>query len=232
MEVRTVHATSSPTRVRHRARACRRARWLVRRLAGDRPPRAAHPGAQLSFSDHEGHRFQAIPTDQAGEATGIERRHRARAQAEDQIRDDKDTGLPKLPSRSFGRNSVWFELVAIAHYLISWTKSPLLSAELDARSSSGCAASAFPSWLPLRWPWAGELAAAFARLEALPQPTGRARLGRSSQLDRPPSAARPRQVCSRAAPAVGWRPPLPVSAPSASVGCCSPSAWRPNGSQE
>jgi hypothetical protein len=33
----------------------------------------AHPEAQLSFTDHDGHRFQAILTDQTAEITAIER---------------------------------------------------------------------------------------------------------------------------------------------------------------
>ena len=33
----------------------------------------AHPGAQLSFTDHDGHRFQAILTDQAGPIAELER---------------------------------------------------------------------------------------------------------------------------------------------------------------
>jgi hypothetical protein len=35
----------------------------------------AHPGAQLSFTDHDGHRFQAILTDQPGEIAAVERDH-------------------------------------------------------------------------------------------------------------------------------------------------------------
>jgi hypothetical protein len=68
-------------------------RVIVRR---ERP----HPGAQLSFTDHDGYRFQAILTDQTDpEIAILERRHRQRARVEDRIRDDKDTGLAKLPSR-------------------------------------------------------------------------------------------------------------------------------------
>lgn len=59
-----------------------------------------HPGAQLSFTDHDGYRFQAILTDQADQADQeiaiIECRHRQRARVEDRIRDDKDTGLAKF----------------------------------------------------------------------------------------------------------------------------------------
>jgi len=56
----------------------------------------AHPGAQLTFTDHDGHRFQAILTDQTGNPATLERDHRARARVEDHIRNDKDTGLRNL----------------------------------------------------------------------------------------------------------------------------------------
>src|SRR3954454_24673921 len=62
------------------------ARVIARR---ERP----HPGAQLAFTDHDGHRFQAILTDQpAPDVAAIEREHRQRAGVEDHIRNDKDTG--------------------------------------------------------------------------------------------------------------------------------------------
>jgi hypothetical protein len=66
-------------------------RVIVRR---ERP----HPGAQLSFTDHDGHRFQAVLTDQTDPNIAVlERRHRQRARVGDRVRDDKDTGLAKLP---------------------------------------------------------------------------------------------------------------------------------------
>src|ERR1019366_10094294 len=61
----------------------------------------AHPGAQLSFTDHDGHRFQAILTDQPGEIAQLERDHRGRARVEDHIRNDKDTGMRNMPFRDF-----------------------------------------------------------------------------------------------------------------------------------
>ena len=144
----------------------------------------AHPGAQLSFTDHDGHRFQAILTDQHDrEIAVIERRHRARARVEDQIRDDKDTGLSKLPFRSFEMNAVWLELILIAHDLIAWTKTLLLDGELARcepkrlrhRLLHVAARLAFSGRraklrLQASWPWARELAAAFERLKALPAP--------------------------------------------------------------
>jgi DDE family transposase len=141
-----------------------------------------HPGAQLSFTDHDGYRFQAILTDQANKDIAvIECRHRQRARVEDRIRDDKDTGLAKFPFREFALNEVWLEIVLLAHDLIVWTQALTLDGEL---------AKAEPKRLRYRllhvagrlafhgrkaklhlqntWPWATELLAAFAKLKALP----------------------------------------------------------------
>ncbi len=61
-------------------------RVLVRR---ERP----HPGAQLSFTDHDGWRFQAFATDTpTGRLAHLEARHRAHARVEDRIRCAKTTG--------------------------------------------------------------------------------------------------------------------------------------------
>jgi Transposase DDE domain group 1 len=90
-----------------------------------------HPGAQLSFTDHDGYRFQAILTDQQDQDIAvIECRHRQRAHVEDRIRDDKDTGLAKLPFKEFQLNEVWLEIVTLAHDLIVWTQALLLDGEL------------------------------------------------------------------------------------------------------
>jgi hypothetical protein len=154
-------------------------RVIVRR---ERP----HPGAQLSFTDSDGHRFGAILTDQPeDDVAALERRHRARARVEDQIRNDKDTGLAKLPFREFALNAVWLELVLIAHDLIVWTQTLLLEGELSAcepkrlryRLLHVAARLAFSGRcarlrLQASWPWAAALAAAFARLRALPAPAG------------------------------------------------------------
>ena len=69
-------------------------RLIVRR---ERP----HPGAQFSFTDNDGYRFQAILTDQADENIAtLECRHRQHAHVEDRIRDDKDTACRSSRSRS------------------------------------------------------------------------------------------------------------------------------------
>lgn len=150
-------------------------RLIVRR---ERP----HPGAQLSFTDHDGYRFQAILTDQPdSDIAIIERRHRQRAHVEDRIRDDKDTGLAKLPFKEFALNEVWVEIVMLAHDLIVWTQALVLEGELQTAEpkrlryrllhvAGRLAFSGRRARLHLQrtWPWAGELAVAFERLEALP----------------------------------------------------------------
>jgi hypothetical protein len=152
-------------------------RVIVRR---ERP----HPGAQLSFTDHNGYRFQAILTDQPDpDVAVIERRHRQRARVEDRIRDDKDTGLAKLPFKEFALNEVWLEIVLLAHDLIVWTQALLLDGELAKaepkhlryRLLHVAGRLAFHSRkaklrLQHTWPWAGPLVAAFERLKTLPAP--------------------------------------------------------------
>ncbi len=143
----------------------------------------AHPGAQLSFTDIDGHRFQAILTDQSDAIAVVERDHRGRARVEDHIRNDKDTGMRNLPFRDFEHNQVWLQIVRLAHDLIVWTQSLLLAGELAKaepkrlryRLLHVAARLAFHARtatlrLPASWPWAQALADAFKKLKTLPAP--------------------------------------------------------------
>ena len=57
-----------------------------------------HPGAQLRFTDIDGHRFTCFATSAStGQLADLELRHRRRARCEDRIRCAKDTGLRNLP---------------------------------------------------------------------------------------------------------------------------------------
>jgi len=151
-------------------------RVIVRR---ERP----HPGAQLSFTDHDGHRFLATLTDLAGDPVALECLHRARASAEDRVRAAKQTGLENLPFRDFDHNAVWLELSLIAQDLTSWTQRLTLDGALAIcepkslryRLLHTAARLTFHARrailrLPHTWPWANALAAAFTRLAALPPP--------------------------------------------------------------
>ena len=154
-------------------------RVIVRR---ERP----HPGAQLSFTDHDGYRFQAILTDQTDlDIAILERRHRQRARVEDRVRDDKDTGLSKLPFQAFALNEVWLEIVMLAHDLIVWTQALCLDGELARAEPKRlryrllhiAARLAFSArkaklHLPAAWPWTEALKAAFEKLNTLSPATG------------------------------------------------------------
>jgi hypothetical protein len=142
----------------------------------------AHPGAQLRFSDHDGHRFQVFLTDQPdGDLAALELRHRQRARVEDRIRAAKATGLANLPFDRWRRNSVWLELVLAAQDLTCWTQALLLDGDLAVAEPKTLR---YRLWhvaarivrharrvilrLQRSWPWAVALARAFARLHSLP----------------------------------------------------------------
>jgi len=141
-----------------------------------------HPGAQLRFTDVDGHRFTAFATDaKKGQLADLELRHRPRARCEDRIRNAKDTGLRNLPLKGFAQNQVWCEIVALACELLAWTQLLALT---------GAARRWEPKRLRLRlfsvagrlarggrrlrlrlaehWPWAVDITAAIARLQAIP----------------------------------------------------------------
>ena len=86
-----------------------------------------HPGAQLRFTDPDGHRYTAFATNTAPGGPGrqladLELRHRRRARAEDRIRVAKDTGLTNLPLHGFGQNQIWCALVELACEITAWTQ--------------------------------------------------------------------------------------------------------------
>ncbi|MGA9676621.1 MAG: IS1380 family transposase [Mycobacterium sp.] len=86
-----------------------------------------HPGAQLRFTDTDGHRITGFLTDTAdgvipGQLAGLELRHRQHARVEDRIRAAKATGLTNLPFNAFDANAAWLEIIMAATDLIAWTK--------------------------------------------------------------------------------------------------------------
>ncbi len=143
-----------------------------------------HPGAQLSFTDENGYRFQVFITNQQGRRIDrLEQLHRQHAVVEDRIRCGKDTGLRNLPFRAFEPNAAWLELILCAQDLLAWTQRLLLSGELARCEPKRLRyrllhvagrltrhARRLRLHLPRGWRWGNELLAAFARLRALPQP--------------------------------------------------------------
>jgi hypothetical protein len=86
-----------------------------------------HPGAQLRFTDPDGHRYTAFATNTAPGGPGrqladLELRHRRRARVEDRIRAAKDTGLRNLPLHELDQNRIWQAVVALACDITAWTQ--------------------------------------------------------------------------------------------------------------
>ena len=151
-----------------------RMRVIVRK---ERP----HPGAQLRFTDIDGHRFTCFATStKGGQLADLELRHRRRARCEDRIRAAKDTGLRNLPLQGFTQNQVWCEIVAMACELLAWMQMLALDGPARRWEPKRLRLRLFSAAgrivrggrrLRLRiaatWPWATQITAAIARLHAL-----------------------------------------------------------------
>lgn len=143
-----------------------------------------HPGAQLSFTDVDGHRFQCFLTDQPhADLAALEVSHRQHAQVEDRVKSLKATGANWLPFHAFAANAAWFELALCAHDTMTWTQLLGLEAEhklcepkrlryriLHVAGQLTRHARRHTLHLPADWPWTGAILAAFKRLAALPAP--------------------------------------------------------------
>jgi DDE family transposase len=141
-----------------------------------------HPGAQLSFTDHDGHRFQCFITDQPDpDLAALEARHREHAIVEDRVRALKSTGLANLPFSAFAANRAWLEAALVAHDLTVWTQLLLFDGDhklcepkrlryrlLHVAARLTRHARRLTLHLPADWPWAGAIARAFKRLATLP----------------------------------------------------------------
>jgi hypothetical protein len=140
-----------------------------------------HPGAQLRFTDIDGHRFTCFATStKGGQLADLELRHRRRARCEDRIRGAKDTGLRNLPLHGFTQNQIWCEIVALACELLAWTQ--MLAFDGPARRWEP---KRLRLWIfavagrivrggrrlrlriAARWPWARDLTAAVSCLQDL-----------------------------------------------------------------
>jgi hypothetical protein len=140
-----------------------------------------HPGAQLSLFDTcAGWRHTCFITNTNGDdIAALELRHRGHARVEDRVRCWKACGLSNLPFDGFCANEAWVAVSVIAGALLAWSQMMCFD---------GALAKAEPKTMRYRvlhvaavlvhrgrdlimrldqtWPWAGELATAFARLRA------------------------------------------------------------------
>ena len=164
-----------------------------------------HPGAQLRFTDIDGHRFTCFATGtNQGQLADLELRHRRRARCEDRIRCAKDTWLRNLPLKGFAQNQLWCEIVALACELIAWTQMLALAGAAHRReprhlrlrifSVAGRLASSgrrLRLRLAERWPWAGEITAAAPACKPS-HPADQPGLPLRPRKDKPPGPVEPR----------------------------------------
>ena len=140
-----------------------------------------HPGAQLTFCDIDGHRFQVFATDlPEADIAYLEAVYRGRGRAERQICDSKATGLANLPSHSFQINQAWLQLVLCAHDLLAWCRLLVLDGELATAEPKRLRYCLFHTAaritttsrqrscrLAAGWPWTPDLVNAFGRVHNL-----------------------------------------------------------------
>jgi hypothetical protein len=145
-----------------------------------------HPGAQLTFTDVDGHRITGFITDTPprvvpGQLAGLDLRHRQHARVEDRIRQAKATGMRNFPCHHFAANSAWLEIVMTAMDLVAWAK---LIGFADQRDLATCEIATFryrvlhvaarishsARQTSLRidqtWQWAEQIAQAWLRIRA------------------------------------------------------------------
>jgi Transposase DDE domain group 1 len=141
-----------------------------------------HPGAQLRFSDIDGHRFTCFATStKGGQLADLELRHRRRARCEDRIRCAKDTGLRNLPLHGFAQNQIWCEIVALACELLAWMAMLALTGKARRWEPKRLRLRLFSAAgriirggrrirlrIAATWPWAPDITTAFSRLQTLP----------------------------------------------------------------
>lgn len=141
-----------------------------------------HEGAQLTFTDIDGHRYQVFVTDSDHtDIAYLEALYRGRGRAERQICDTKATGLTNLPSHSFAINHAWLHLVLCAHDLLAWTRLLALSgtdlANAEPKRLRYClfhtaarisrTSRQTTCRLAANWPWTPDLTTAFDRVHHL-----------------------------------------------------------------
>lgn len=141
-----------------------------------------HPGAQLTFTDVDGHRFQVFVTDLPDtDIAYLEALYRGRGRAERQICDSKATGLTNLPSHSYAINHAWLQLVLCAHDLLAWCRLLTLDGDLATAEPKRLRYCLFHTAaritttgrsrtcrLAATWPWSNDLVQAFERVRHIP----------------------------------------------------------------
>jgi hypothetical protein len=144
---------------------------------------------QPTLFDTNGFRYSCFVTNTP--ATGrdglgvqyVDARHRVHARVEDDVRTTQDTGLARLPSKSWTVNKAWCAAITIAVDLIAWFRLYALTGALAKAEPKTLRYRLFHTparlirarryrWLrlPQTWPWATQLATALDTIRRMPMP--------------------------------------------------------------
>ena len=136
-----------------------------------------HPGAQLRLWDCDGWRHQVTLTNSEGDALDLEARQRRHAQVENHIKSLRDTGLDRMPFTALAANQGWLEMVLAGADLMCWLRFACLEGGLMRACPKTLRYRLLQTAgrivrrarrvilrLPTRWPWAEDLARAYAKV--------------------------------------------------------------------
>ena len=148
-----------------------------------------HPRYRKRATEREkklGRRYQLIATNtRHGQIAWLDARHRSHDHVENNVKQAKDLGLNRWPSRHWAINVAWTQIVALAANLLACFRHLALPVgelrdatpkllryrllHLPARLTRGQR----KRWLHLRadWPWTTDLISAWRAVKALPAPT-------------------------------------------------------------
>lgn len=141
-----------------------------------------HIGAQFTFTDVDGHRFQAAITNLDLDAALVEQHHRSHAVVEDRIREARQLGLQNLPFSSFHANHAWLQVVLLAQDLTAWTQHLTRPEKtwMEPRTLRFCLIAVAGRithharqrilHLPRPWPWSNDLIDAYQRASQISVP--------------------------------------------------------------
>jgi len=158
----------------------------LRVLVRDEP---LHPRYRKRATDREkalGRRYQLIVTNtKVGQIAWLDARHRSHVHVENDVKQAKDLGLNRWPSRFWAINVAWTQIVALAANLLACYRHLALPAgelrdaapkllryrlwQIPARLTRGQR----KRWLHLRadWPWTTDVINTWQAIKAIPAPT-------------------------------------------------------------
>jgi hypothetical protein len=144
---------------------------------------------QPTLFDTNGFRYSCFVTNTP--ATGpqglgvqyVDARHRVHARVEDDVRTTQDTGLGRLPSKSWTVNKAWCAAITIAVDLLAWLRLYALTGALAKAEPKTLRYRLLHTparlvharryrWLrlPRTWPWTPQLATAIDTIRRMPMP--------------------------------------------------------------